>query len=340
MRTKKIRFFYMLIAGILIAFLINILVPFSSPDHIFINDVSASIIITMIIWEGSLRIDSWLNIKYPWVEHVPKRILIQFLITLVFSSFSVFFPMLMFNKFVCTLPIEKEAIMLVISISIGVLVSFLILTIEISAQFFNNWKASLVEVEKYKTESIQAQLKNLKEQVNPHFLFNNLSVLTSLVYKDQDKAAEFINQLAKVYRYVLEQNEHELVTLQKELNFIESYIFLLKIRFENSLQIEISIPENEKSKLIPPMCLQVLVENTIKHNELSIENPLQVRIYFENDYLVVSNNLQVRKNNEPASKTGIKNICSRYQHFTDRKAEIIETADAFTVKIPLLSLAL
>jgi len=143
-----------------------------------------------------------------------------------------------------------------------------------------------------------------------------------------------------VYRYVLEQNEHELVTLQKELNFIESYIFLLKIRFENSLQIEISIPENETSKFIPPMCLQVLVENTIKHNELSIENPLKVRIYIENDYLVISNNLQVRKNNEPTSKTGIKNICSRYQHFTDRKAEIIKTADAFTVKIPLLSIAL
>lgn len=338
MRTKKIRFIYMLIAGVLIAFLINLLVPFSSPDHIFINDVFASIIITMIIWEGSLRIDSWLNIKYPWVEHVPKRILIQFLITLIFSSSSVFFPMLLFNKFVCTLPIEKEAIMLVISISIGVLVSFLILSIEISAQFFNNWKASLVEVEKYKTESIQAQLKNLKEQVNPHFLFNNLSVLTSLVYKDQDKAAEFINQLSKVYRYVLDQHEDELVPLKRELNFIESYIFLLKIRFENSLQITIDINEADKNKYIPPMCLQILLENTIKHNELSVDSPLFVKIFSQDNCLVVSNNLQARTGKEISSKTGIKNICKRYQHFTSRKPEINETENTFAVKIPLLSL--
>ena len=170
----------MLITGILISFVMKSMVPFDSPNHYFINDMIISILITFIIWEGSLRIDNLLNKKIPWLGNTAKRITIQFFITLIFSSLVIYFPMLTFNKFVCFLPPEKQNILIVISLVIGVLFSFIILTIEISSQFFKSWKKSLVEVEKYKAESIQAQFQNLKDQVNPHFLFNNLSTVINV----------------------------------------------------------------------------------------------------------------------------------------------------------------
>jgi two-component system LytT family sensor kinase len=338
MRTKKIRFLYMLIVGILIALLIKFLVPFKNANHIFLYDILSSTLITIIIWEGSLRIDTYLNKRLPWVEKTMQRILYQFFITLIYSSVSIYFPMLSFNKFVCYLPPEKENMLIVLAIIIGVLVSFIILTIEISAHFFKNWKHSLTEVEKYKTESLQAQFINLKNQINPHFLFNNLSVLSSLVYKDQDRAVDFIQELSKVYRYVLDNQESELVALENELNFIESYVYLLKIRFDSSLKVNISLDSCNKELLVPPMSLQLLVENCIKHNEVSGENPLHIEISCAENYLQVRNNLQKRNNAEKSSNLGLKNIVNRYKHFTDQEVIISQSDSTFLVKIPLLKI--
>ena len=194
----------------------------------------------------------------------------------------------------------------------------------------------MIETEKYKQESIQAQLENLKNQINPHFLFNNLSVLSSLVYKDQDKAVEFINQFSKVYRYLLDNKSRELVELQEELTFVRSYCFLLKIRFEDSLQFDFAIENEAQLKLIPPLALQILIENAIKHNEVSEENPLFVRIVSNEHQLVIRNNKQLRKKVEISSKMGLNNIISRYKHFTNQSVEIQSSDDYFEVKIPLI----
>ncbi|MES2589201.1 MAG: histidine kinase [Bacteroidota bacterium] len=337
MKKSKKRFIYMFLVGIVIAFIMNSLVPFDNPNHIFLYDIFSSVLITFIIWEGSLRIDHYLNQKLPWLGNTAKRIFTQFAITLVFSSIAIYFPMLSFNKFVCYLPPEKENLLILIALVIGILISFFIMILEISTQFFKNWKKSLLEVEKYKAESIQAQLQNLKDQVNPHFLFNNLSVLSSLVYKDQDKAVDFINQMAKVYRYVLENQENELVSLEKELTFIESYIYLLKIRFDVNLVVKFSLDESSRLKYIPPMCLQLLVENCIKHNEVSEENPLEIKISSDSDYLKIVNNLQERTNPEKSSNTGLKNIQHRIAHFTNKEVFITKTDSFFEVKVPLLT---
>ena len=196
------------------------------------------------------------------------------------------------------------------------MMSILLLSIEISTQFFRHWKNSLVEIEKYRAESLQAQLQNLKNQINPHFLFNNMSVLSSLVYKDQDKAVEFINQLSKVYRYLLDNQNNELVTVEEELTFIRSYIFLLHIRFDQNLIIKTEVKKEDRTWLIPPMALQILIENAIKHNEASSEHPLAISIISEDEKLVVENNLQLRSQHEPGSKTGLENIRARYKFFT------------------------
>jgi len=163
-----------------------------------------------------------------------------------------------------------------------------------------------------------------------------MSVLSSLVYKDQDKAVDFINQLSKVYRYLLDNKDRELVTLEDELAFIRSYTYLLQIRFDTNIKFAIEVENNALQKLLPPMAIQILVENAIKHNEISEELPLSIVIKNTGDVLEVSNNLQLRINSEPSSKTGLQNIKDRYSYFTDKPVEIIESTHSFVVKIPLL----
>jgi LytS/YehU family sensor histidine kinase len=211
-----------------------------------------------------------------------------------------------------------------------------LIAVYVSYHFFKAWKQSLIDVEKYKTESANAQLQNLKNQLKPHFLFNNLSVLTSLIYTNQDKAVDFINELSKVYRYVLDNKSAELVTLQEELEFLNHYIYLLKIRFEASIIFTINIDEIKMKTLLPPMCLQMLVENTIQHNEASRANPLQVSIYIHNHSLIIENNVQPRSDIAESSKTGLKNIQSRYAFFTDQNVNIIVQEKLFKVALPLI----
>jgi len=185
-------------------------------------------------------------------------------------------------------------------------------------------------------EQIKANLALLKNQISPHFLFNNLSVLTSLVYKNPDKAVEFINELSKVYRYVLESNNSELVTLHEEIEFLNHYIYLLKIRFETGISFEINVAESKLQSYVLPMCLQMLVENTIQHNETSQANPLNVLIYTKDNSLVVENKIQPRSDFTESSKTGLANLKSRYSFFTDEKIEIVNYDNYFKVILPLI----
>ena len=244
--------------------------------------------------------------------------------------------MLAFDKYVCALPAGTQDQFMIVALIIGILVSIILISIEIGAQFFNKWKSSLIEVEKYKAESLQAQLQNLKDQINPHFMFNNLSVLSSLVYKDQDKAVDFINQLSKVYRYLLDSRNLELVSLKDELTFINSYTYLLQIRFDKNLVFKMEIPGDKENLMLPPMAMQMLIENATKHNEISEEFPLSIHVQLVNDKLEVSNQLRLRSSPEPSSKMGLKNIKERYKFFTEEIVEIMETKEVFTVRIPLL----
>lgn len=326
----------MVVTGIFISLLLHAIVPFPVNDHNRIYDFLISIIITLLVWEGNLRIDTLINQRYPWVVNPGKRILVHLPVSLVFSVLAIYLPMLVFDSFVCEAPLANQGALMLSSIVIGILITFIILSIEISTQFFSHWKNSLVEVERYKTESTQAQLQNLKNQLNPHFLFNNMSILSSLVYKDQDKAVDFINQLSKVYRYLLDNRNDELVTLDTELTFIKSYVYLLQIRFDKNLVFDIDVAENKLPFLILPMSLQMLIENAIKHNEVSSENPLSISIVAQNHGLTITNNLQLRSNKEPGSKTGLINIKERYKYYTKEEVKVIQSVKSFVVIIPLL----
>lgn len=326
----------MIIMGIIISISINNVVPFHHEEHSHIVDLFVSIIITAMIWETNLRLDAWLDKKYSWIENTRKRLILQGPISLIISLTLIIFPMFVYERYTCELPPEDERLLMKICVLIGSLASLVLLSIEIGSQFFRNWKKSLVEVEKYKTESAQAQLQNLKEQVSPHFLFNNLSVLSSLVYKDQDKAVDFINQLSKVYRYLLDSGKNELISLEEELTFINSYTYLLQIRFDKNLEFKIDISSSKRHLLLPPMALQLLIENAIKHNEISSDLPLKITIEAFDDILEVKNNLQPRSNKEESSNTGLNNIKQRYNYYTNREVEVIKNEKQFIVRIPLL----
>ncbi len=324
------------IVGVIIFFIFHTLVNHNAAEHNKLWDLIACILITTAVWEGNIYIDDSLNKIAPWQKSVKKRIAVQIPMSISYTTITIFISLFLFNKYVCQYPQKQQDEFRIIALIIGLMTSIIILTIDISSQFLANWKKSLIEIEKHKTETSQVQLQNLKNQINPHFLFNNLSVLSSLVYSDQDKAVDFINQLSKVYRYILENRESELATIESEMTFIKSYIFLLKIRFDKNIEFIIDIEEEKNQLLIPPMSLQLLIENAIKHNEISTDHPLTITIKTEGDHLQISNNLKLRTNHEPSSKTGIQNIIDRYAYFTKRKIEIIQDENSFNIKIPIL----
>ncbi|WP_227687096.1 sensor histidine kinase [Spirosoma arboris] len=199
-------------------------------------------------------------------------------------------------------------------------------------------QALLVKAERLEKEAAQAQFAALRNQVNPHFLFNSLSILSSLVEYDAKLSIEFINQLSKAYRYILEQRDNERVPLRTELDFIQAYTFLLMIRFDERLQVRIDVAEADRDRYqIAPLTLQLLVENAVKHNQMSDEEPLVVTISREDDYLRVANRYQPRPHPDDSTGVGLQNIVSRYQLLSAKPVWVGEQDGEFVVKIPLLS---
>jgi sensor histidine kinase YesM len=199
----------------------------------------------------------------------------------------------------------------------------------------NNTKNKLLRLE---NENVIAQYETLKNQVNPHFLFNSLNSLSSLIRHDDKKALKFIEEFSDIYRYVLDANDKTIVETEKEIVFVNSYVYLQTLRYGDNLRINYNGFEKIENTWVVPLSVQILVENAIKHNEISSENPLQIEIYTENDFLIVSNKI-CKLNFEPASKRiGLQNLASRYALITDRKAEFGEENGIFKATIPLLKM--
>ena len=205
-------------------------------------------------------------------------------------------------------------------------------------KMYLNTQQLLLDTERLERENLQAQLLVLKNQVNPHFLFNNFSILTSLIESDPQKSVTFVNRLSKSYRYILAQPNAEKIKLRAELDFIETYLYLLKSRFEEKLQTRIEIAESYYDNfLIAPLTLQLLIENAVKHNRMSDEDPLIITISTESEYIVVMNPIQLRPLTENSTGLGLQNIINRYKLLTTKAVEIISTDGFFTVKIPILT---
>lgn len=203
--------------------------------------------------------------------------------------------------------------------------------------YYNAYQQKKLKEQKVIAGTASAQFESLKNQIDPHFLFNSLNVLSSLIEENPDNAQRFTVSLSKIYRYVLEQKDKELVTVAEELEFAKTYMNLLKMRFENSITFE--IPEgfdNPEAKVVP-LSLQLLLENTIKHNSVSEQKPLQIIISVQDNYLVVTNNLQKKEVLQSRNGVGLQNIVNRYDILTTRPVLVDETPHHFEVKIPILT---
>ena len=191
-------------------------------------------------------------------------------------------------------------------------------------------------IESTKAETATAKFESLKNQLDPHFLFNSLNVLTGLIEENPDNAIDFTTSLSKIYRYVLEQKDKEVVPIQEEINFAKTYINLLKLRFENSIDFELDESLINHEGFIVPLSLQILLENTIKHNIVSEQKPLKIKMYKQDNNLIVENTLQPKDSIKDSTGVGLNNIINRYQLISNRKVEI-EKDQLFRVQLPILT---
>ncbi|HNE30577.1 MAG TPA: histidine kinase [Saprospiraceae bacterium] len=291
---------------------------------------------TATFWMGNAYLsdvpDRWVT----WLEAPVKRLVISVLLTIAFTcSAWVIFSWVLIDGWY-----GQDLWSYLQELTIGDFIPTLIITFLISIfmhgrAFLLNWKETLVEAERLKKEQISARYEALKSQVNPHFLFNSLNVLASLVHKDADQAEQFIRRLSAVYRYILESREREVVPLEEELTILRAYLFLMETRFGTSLQTDIRLPEPAEGQ-VAPLTLQMLVENALKHNEASKSHPLRIEIFAENGHITVRNNLQPKNALPESTGIGLENIAARYQILSGKPVLITDTDGQFTVKIPLI----
>ncbi len=210
-------------------------------------------------------------------------------------------------------------------------------TLEQMQTYFSELQTKKSELLRLQKENLQSQFDTLKKQVNPHFLFNSLNILSSLISVNPELAEEFTGNLSKIYRYVLEHEADDLVTLASELDFLQSYCFLLRIRFEEKVLFHVSIPEACLPFKVPPLAIQILIENAIKHNTFSLKSPLIIDIFVdEQNFLHIQNNYQPRENNLESTGVGLSNIANRYSFFTTKEPVFGLENHLFIAKIPLL----
>ena len=327
------------LAGILALALLITFVFFSNYEKGFkgfIVSYSWMVVICATQWLGNSYIYRLLDKKYSWHDHLLKRAIYGSLAIIVYSSTAyMVVQVIMFKLVVGSLP-ENPVSWGLRTSYVAILISLLVSLIVVAVAFFQNWKKSLLEAERIKAEMLSYKYEALQNQINPHFLFNSFNVLSDLVFEDQKKAVAFISQLSQLFRYVLDSRDKELVPIQEELEFIKAYSYLLQTRFEDKLIIrqEFNAKEDE---IIVPMTLQLLIENCVKHNEISEKQPLTVRISREGEYLRVENNLQLKASVTDSKMTGISNIMQQFSFFTDRNLVITETDNLYAVDIPIIN---
>ena len=204
-------------------------------------------------------------------------------------------------------------------------------------QFYKAYQENKVKEQKIIAGTASAKYESLKNQIDPHFLFNSLNVLSSLIEENPENAQRFTTSLSKVYRYVLEQKDKDLISVEEELSFAKTYMNLLKMRFENSLIYEIPTQKLNPEFKVVPLSLQLLLENTVKHNVVSEQKPLHIKIYIENGFLVIENNLQKKEVLQDRKGVGLQNIVDRYALISKKKMIVEQTENVFKVKLPILT---
>jgi sensor histidine kinase YesM len=294
---------------------------------------AVSLVMITFIWNFFNWMDSYLNKVYPFERSIPVRITVQIIIGLIFI---LLVRMIIFWYAEPRLPFRLDDMFRFSTYALYVMLSVILNVGFFASNFLRLWKNSIQRAERLEREKSQVQFDNLKNQLNPHFLFNALTSLNSLIFEDQQLASDFLQNLSKVFRYVLQHKEKGLVPLQVELEFMERYVFLLKTRFGEALHLTITTADSAMTKEIVPVTLQLLIENAIKHNTMQTTRPLFITISADPVYLTVTNNVQLRNQIEGSNKQGLDNLKSLYNFISPRPVQIITNETEFTVKVPLI----
>lgn len=305
------------------------------PEKFIINFVYSGLFY-FGLWKGSEALVVLNDRIYSWAENPIKRLFTSVLSVIVCTIFVVYTLDVVFDVFVFDKSFSKA-----ISATQGTtLVSTTLINLGINTfmhgrGFLVEWRQISVDMEKLRTEQVSTQYQSLKNQVNPHFLFNSLNALTSLVYDDQAKAVEFIRKLSQVYRYVLDKKDEEVVPIADEIDFMENFIFLQKIRFGENLNFSVS--KKTLKGYLPPLALQILVENAIKHNVVSEKDPLEIKIEVTDESCVISNSIK-EKLDKDSTGIGLSNLKARYKYLTKKEMQVLNDGKQFIVKLPILEL--
>ncbi|WP_404984489.1 2TM domain-containing protein [Chryseobacterium sp. M5] len=297
---------------------------------------------SFLIGTGNGLINSFLNKKVPWSEATTKRAILSIVSILIAN-----FILVYFCNYINFVVIQKVATTEAFfsgkynfinwfMVNVALLISAFLHAKSFMEELKKSSKKEVVE-QKLIAKSANAQFESLKNQLDPHFLFNSLNVLSSLIDENPSQAQKFTASMSKIYRYVLEQKDKELVTIEDEIEFAKTYCGLLKTRFEDSVNFIFDVKEDDLRRFVVPLSLQLLLENCIKHNLATSSKPLLIRIFTEGDTLCIENNLQIREQIKESAGIGLANIVQRYSLLTKKNVFIEKSEDYFKVKLPILS---
>lgn len=330
----QIRKVYAIIFGItLITFAIRVIVLTDFGIQFHYNLYLVSVIGIIFIWESLRFFNHFLNQIFPYERNLFGRISLQ-----IFWGACMGFLMRAVIHFAWEpyLPFELDKMFIAVSWFMFILLPAGINLGFFTDYFLDRWKESIVKAERLEKEKANVQFDNLKNQLNPHFLFNALTSLNSLIRENPELASQFLQHLSKIYRYVLQHKDQSRVSVSTELTFINNYVFLAETRFAEALKISFQVQHQHLDRMIVPVTLQVLLENAFKHNTMDATKPLCIEVCSDDEYLVISNTLQKRKIVDGSNKQGLENLKSLYSFLSDRPLITEERDHLFIVKIPLL----
>ncbi|WP_080777381.1 2TM domain-containing protein [Chryseobacterium phocaeense] len=310
--------------------------------HNFLITLLISSMYSFVLGLGNALINEFLNRKFPWSETTRIRAVLS-VISIIIGNFILVYFCNYMNYVVIQKTATTEAFFSKeygttnwFMINIALLISAFLHAKSFMEELKKTSRKEVVE-QKLIAKSANAQFESLKNQLDPHFLFNSLNVLSSLIDENPNQAQKFTASMSKIYRYVLEQKDKELVTVEDEIEFAKTYCELLKTRFEDSVDFIFDVKKEDYKRYVVPLSLQLLLENCIKHNFATSARPLVIKIFSDNDTLCIENNLQAREQMKESAGIGLANIVQRYALLTKKNVFIEKSEDYFKVKVPILS---
>lgn len=301
---------------------------------------TASLLTTVIVtiaWQSFTWIAVTLRNRFPKDAELVKRLSIALVLFIIITALTVTGIFWLLAHIAVTKPFTDEIRLKWVLMS-GVIVNIFVTLLHEGVANFEKWKATLTETEALKTEYMQSRLLGLKSQLNPHFLFNSLNSLSCLIQENPHKAEKFLDEMSKVYRYLLKNSDEQLVTLETELQFTASYFYLLRERHGEGLDLEIEIKDRHMEKQLPPLTLQILLESAFNMNAISKDQPLKIELTVtDNGWLQIKNNVQRKISDSLADRTGIQNLSKKFRLLCNKYIVVKDTGEYQLINVPLIT---